>query len=151
MSNANTAKIKQVVLGLEFTRLTHWHRYILNQNIARMEHELFPEQENVREVQEEEIWLGNKRKFYRLNVQKLKFTASIDLSGTHGIVLDEIIVLNLSSAGCCVLAPAEVGFKPGFRISQLHLPFPDEELVIRAKIIHISNTNSVKEQGDNCF
>ena len=139
-----------MVVGLEFERLTHWDRFVLNQNIAKMERQLFPGQESLENEEELDLWRGERRNFYRLNIQKLTFSVNIDLSATKGIRLDDVPVLNLSPAGCCVLVPEDVDFKPGFRIPRLIFSFPDEELIIRAKVVHAAVMDSSEELENRC-
>lgn len=151
MSNAKGKMSKPMVVGLEFERLTHWDRFVLNQNIAKMERQLFPEQEQLETEEDIDLWRGERRNFYRLNIQKMDFTISIEISASRGISLHDIPLINLSPAGCCVLLTEDVEFQPGFRIPRLTFNFPDESLTVRAKVVHAAVMDSSEEMEGRCF
>jgi len=151
MSKKKEGHEESVVVGLEFERLTHWDRYILNQNLARMERELYPEHDSQKDNEDADLWRGERRHFYRLNTQKLDFQVSIDLSASRGEEYTGLKVLNLSPAGCCILVPGNLGFEPGFRIPRLCFSFPDEELVVRAKVVHSALLKSQEELESSCI
>ncbi|HPQ40155.1 MAG TPA: PilZ domain-containing protein [bacterium] len=142
---------KTYVVGLEFERLTHWDRYSLNQNLARMEREMYPEKSRPDGGAEEDLWRGERRNFYRLNTQKTDLHVSIDLTATRGVEYTDLKVINLSPAGCCILVPGDFDLHPGFRIPRLCFPFPGETLVIRAKVIHSALLTSREELESSCI
>jgi len=151
MTKAKTSKTKSKVVGVEFIKLTHWDRYILNQNIARMEQKLYPTQQHSPDNDEENIWRGEKRNFYRLNIQVLNFTVSIAQGSIVKTDYDNIQVLNISSAGCCMLVSNEMDIQPGARIPHISFQFPDENLVIKGKVVHVAVMDSVKGIETSCF
>lgn len=142
---------QSVVVGLEFERLTHWDRYILNQNLARMEREMYPDESHSGDEDEKDMWRGERRNFYRLDTRNVDFRISIDLTATRGVEYTDLKVLNLSPAGCCILVPEDADFEPGFRIPRLCFSFPSEELVIRAKVVHSALLTSREELESSCI
>lgn len=97
---------------------------------------MYPEPSQMDLEEDSDLWRGERRNFYRLDTQKSEFVISIDLGTSKGITLYDVPVLNLSPAGCCILVPQDSDFQPGFRIPRLTFPFEDEELTIRAKVVH---------------
>ncbi len=115
-----------------------------------MERQLFPE-EKFETEEEVDLWRGERRNFYRLNVQKLGLKVTLDLGTNRGICLEHIPVFNLSPAGCCALVPLKAELQPGNRIPRLTFPFEEEELTIRAKVVHTAIFNSQEELENNCI
>ena len=74
-----------MIVGVEFEKLTHWERYTLNQNLVRMERELFPESDISPDPNDDaDLWRGERRNFHRLSIRKLGIRVVIALSTTRG-------------------------------------------------------------------
>ncbi|MBN1296929.1 PilZ domain-containing protein, partial [bacterium] len=100
--------------------------------------------------EEPNLWRGDRRNFYRLNIAALKVTITIDLSVSKGKIVRDIPVINLSPAGCCLLMNDTCDLEPGFRIPRLVFPFPGTELSVRARVIHTAIIRSPEEIEKTC-
>ncbi len=137
MESSRQITSKGLLAGLEFDKLTHWERYLLNLNLARMEKKLHPEATPASNNVQNEIWRGERRCHHRLDVHELGVQVSIDLSTVRGGVFSDVPLLNLSPLGCCVLLPDNQDLKPGTRIPRLVLPLPEESLILRARVVYV--------------
>jgi hypothetical protein len=145
MKVSKQAKKSDMLIGLEFDKLTHWERYVLNRNLAKMEKKLYPDVIPEPDNESTEIWRGERRSHHRLDVRKLGIRIKLDLSTLRGGIYSDVHLLNLSPMGCCVQMTHNPDLEPGARIPRLVLPLPEEkeELFLRARIIHVGEC----EQG----
>ena len=126
-----------LLAGLEFDKLTHWERYLLNLNLAKMEKKLYPEAKPAVGEEKPEIWRGERRCHHRLDVRELGILVSIDLSTVRGGLYPDVPLVNLSPLGCCILLSKNQDLKPGTRIPRLVLSLPEKNLVLRARVVHV--------------
>ncbi len=135
-----------MIVGVEFEKLTHWDRYLINQNLVKMERELFPDNDSVEnQGEDEELWRGERRNFHRLSIRKLGIKVLIDLSTTRGGIYDDVLLLNLSPAGCCIQISSDSLLQPGSRIPRLSIPLYEERITLRGRVVHVAGHNSDKE------
>ena len=136
-----------MIVGIEFEKLTHWDRYTLNQNLVRMERELYPDSDISNEDSDDaDLWRGERRNFHRLSIRKLGILVMIDLSTTRGGIYQDVQLLNLSPAGCCVQITQDAELQPGSRIPRLCIPLFSDRLVLRARVIHVAPSTRRQEQ-----
>ncbi len=129
----------QYIVGIEFLGLTHWDRYILNENLAKLEKEVYPDLSG-REKDKDgdnELWRGNKRRFYRLDTRNLDLEMELDFKPANPMCY-VVRVLNLSPAGCRLLLPGDECIKESTRIPRVRLKFGNEEILIRARVTYVS-------------
>ncbi|MBN1880463.1 PilZ domain-containing protein [bacterium] len=142
MNSSKDGHKQHMIVGIEFEKLTHWERYTLNQNLVKMERELFPDADPAVETNDEDdLWRGERRNFHRLSIRKLGIRVMIDLSTTRGGIFRDVLLLNLSPAGCCVQIATESDLQPGSRIPRLCIPLEDDKLVLRARVVHVANNS----------
>ncbi|MBN1551090.1 PilZ domain-containing protein [bacterium] len=132
----------QIVIGIEFLKLTHWDRYILNENIAILERKLFPESRKQKENENEDIWRGNRRRHYRLDTSDFHLEMLLDFRPSI-LRCFKAKVLNISPSGCCLLLPSGETVHESARIPKVQIQFGREVVSCRARVVHIYN--SIKE------
>jgi len=133
---------KQILVGLEFLGLTHWDRYILNENIAKLERKLFPDSMLIDPDQDDNIWRGNRRRHYRLDTKLLNLEMKLEFRPLE-LHFVKAKVLNLSPAGCKLLMPFTCNVDKNTRIPKARLTFDEEdEITFRARVTHVSMLES---------
>ncbi len=132
--------------GIEFVRLTHMDRYILNEHIALMEKKIFPAPPVDPEGDDEadELWRGNRRRHYRLDISNLDLMIELDFRPSR-VKLISAKIINISPIGCKVLIPESEEIEPEQRIPRVRLALDDDVIVCRARVVYVSNSRS--EQG----
>jgi hypothetical protein len=135
--SSKSAKKKTLIVGLEFDKITHRERLVLNQNLAKMEQILYPDESPESQTDSKDIWRGERRRYHRLDIEKLGLKARVDLSTVQGGIYHDVLLINLSPTGCCIKMPFNASVEPGSRIPRFVIPLPDEALVLRARVAHL--------------
>jgi hypothetical protein len=126
-------------VGIEFLKLTHWERYLLNQFISKLECELLPDACNqMGGTESDEVWRGNRRRHYRLDTSGVKLEVKLDFRPSNLAIVAARLV-NLSPNGCCVLKPDHVKIEANSRIPRLQLNLGEDTITCRARVIFINN------------
>jgi hypothetical protein len=132
-----SSKIKdQVIIGIEFLGFTHWDRYLLNEGISAIEKQLFPEasREEIAK-QSNEIWRGNRREHYRIDLQKIALNVELDFRPSI-FKIYEAKILNLSPSGCRILLPPDEFMDKNQKISKITIKFAEGDLVLKGKVVY---------------
>lgn len=137
MSASTKTERIDLVVGLEFDKTTHRERFVLNQNLAKMEKILYPDENLESQANSEHLWRGERRRYHRLDIEKLGLKVKIDLSTLRGGFFENVLLINLSPMGCCIKMPYNTGIERGSRIPRVIIPLPDIELVLRARVVHL--------------
>ncbi len=138
---SKTAENKNQVLvaGLEFIRLTHWDRYILNENIAILESKLFPEDApGPLGRNDDQLWRGNRRRHYRLDTHSADLYVNVDFRPAK-LKCYSAKLLDISPTGCCILLPPGEIVEVNNRIPRLQISFGKDSVVCRARIIYLTH------------
>jgi hypothetical protein len=138
-------KIDQYIAGLEFIKLTHWDRFVLNENIAILEKQIYPEDREIsKENTENEVWRGNRRRHYRLDTHSLNLGVEIDFRPL-AVKCYAAKIMDISAAGCCILLPPGQVIDVNIRIPKIQIQFNKDAIICRARVTYVTKNNSYDE------
>ncbi|MBN1356734.1 PilZ domain-containing protein [bacterium] len=127
-------------VGIEFLKLTHWERYLLNRHISQLEQEAFSTSDMGDEDPGNDLnGRSNRRRHYRLDTSGMKLEVQVDFRPIH-LRLYTAQLINLSPTGCCVLLPEERHIQVGARIPLLKIPAGKDTICCRAQVVYVSES-----------
>jgi len=134
----------QLLIGIEFVRLTRMDRYLLNEYIAYLEKKIYPDMDLPEKgLKDDEIWRGNRRRSYRLHTGDIDLNIELDFRPTLLKVIKAKVV-NISPAGCQLLLPSDESMDVGVRIPRVQLRTHDSIVACRGSVVYVSDNCAAK-------
>ncbi len=126
---------RQKIVGIEFLKLTHWERYLLNEYLANLEKVIFPEKfSDATPNIDTELWRGNRRVHYRVETQALAIQIELDFRPIM-LKIFTAKILNISPDGCLLLLPPSEQLDIGTRIPRIRLELDSETIISRGQVV----------------
>jgi hypothetical protein len=141
MSDKNSERNeKMCIVGLEFQKMTHWDRYILNENLAHIENQICPERPKTDDGSQVEdtgtLWRGNRRRHYRIDTDHMDLDADLDFRPAR-VKNYKAHLMDISASGCRLKLPAGEFLEIRQRIPNLRISFQENVLICRAVVMHV--------------